>query len=265
MNCAAVRDRLPERAVGALEESDRAPLGRHLQWCAACRKEAGEFDAAAATLAFAVAPAEPDPGLEGRVAEAVQARVNPRDGTHAPARRGGRTAAAAVVAAMVAVAGLGWGAVMAGKAARSEEQAKVATARQQSAAERFELLVNSVEFTDPRNEVFIARLSPEQGAGAGSAFTLISPSLIDMAVVMVNQLPTAPAKLSPYTAQLTGPGLPVLKVGRITVDAGGSGIVSRDLNRDLAAYRQVVVRDASGRVVLRGDLAVRAELSSPAP
>jgi hypothetical protein len=154
---------------------------------------------------------------------------------------------------------------MAGKAARSEAQAKVAVARVQGASDRFERLVASVEFSDPRNEVLIAQLSPERGSGAGSAFTLISPSLIDMAVVMVNQLPVPPERPAPYTAQIMGPGLKTLNVGKIAVDAAGSGIVSRDLNADLVGYRFVIVRDASGRVVLRGDLAVRAGLSSPTP
>ena len=61
MNCPAVRDRLPELALGTLRTPDTVELDRHLQWCAACRKEAGQFDAAAATLAFAVAPPSPTP------------------------------------------------------------------------------------------------------------------------------------------------------------------------------------------------------------
>lgn len=263
MNCTAVRDRLPERALGALEARESVAFDRHLQWCAACRKEAGELDAAAGTLAFALAPAEPDPALEDRVVEAVRRAAGRRQGR--PAGRRGRLAVAAMTAAMIAVAGLGWGAVMAGKAARSEEQAKAATARQQTAADRFEWLVNNLEFSSPQNQVLIGQLAPTRGTGGGSAFTLVSPTMIDMAVVMVTQLPQAPARDLPYVAQLDGPRRPRLVVGHLKLDAGGSAMISRNFNRNLAGYRRVVVRDAAGRIVMSGALATRASLASPAP
>lgn len=264
MNCPAVREQLPERALGTLGAQDASELGRHLQWCAACRKEARQFDAAAATLAFAVAPSVPDPELEERVVAAVQRRASGPHGTHTPARRG-RLAVSAVVAAMVAVAGLGWGAVMAGKAARSEEAAKVATARQQSAADRFEWLVSNVEFADPSNQVVIGRLAPAGGTGGGSAFTLVSPTMIDMAVVMVNGLAPAAPKTEPYLVQLHGPRSSALRVGRVRLDASGSAIVSRDFDLDLQGYDRVTVRDANGKLVMSGSLATRAGLESPSP
>lgn len=264
MNCPSVRDRLPEHALGTLGSQDVGELDRHLQWCAACRKEAGQFDAAAATLAFAVAPAIPDPDLEERVVSAVRQQAAHPRGVHAPARRG-RLAVSAVVAAMIAVAGLGWGAVMAGKAARSEEAAKVATARQQGAADRFEWLVGNAEFADPSNQVVIGRLSPRGGTGGGSAFTLVSPTMIDMAVVMVNQLPPASAGAEPYVVRLLGPRLPVLRVGKMRLDSSGSAIVSRDFSLDLKGYDQVTVRNATGKLVMSGSLATRASLASPSP
>lgn len=264
MNCPAVRDRLPELALGTLRTPDTVELDRHLQWCAACRKEAGQFDAAAATLAFAVAPSLPDPGLEERVVAAVRRQAAHPSGSHTPARRG-RLAVSAVVAAMIAVAGLGWGAVMAGKAARSEEAAKVATARQQGAADRFDWLMSNAEFADPSNQVVIGRLSPLGGTGGGSAFTLVSPTMIDMAVVMVSQLPPAAPKSEPYIVRLLGPRSPVLRVGKIRLDASGSAIVSRDFEVDLEGYDRVTVRDAAGRLVMSGSLATRAGLASPSP
>jgi hypothetical protein len=264
VNCPAVRDQLPESSLGTLGSQDAAALDRHLHWCAACRKEAGQFDAAAATLAFAVASSVPDPDLEERVVTAVRRQAARPRGTHAPARRG-RLAVSAMVAAMVAVGGLGWGAVMAGKAARSEEAAKVATARQQGAADLFAWLVSNVEFADPSNQVVIGRLSPLGGSGGGSAFTLVSPTMIDMAVVMVNQLSPAPSKAEPYVVRLVGPGSPALRVGKIRLDPSGSAIVSRDFDLDLEGYDRVTVRDASGKVVMRGSLATRADLASPSP
>lgn len=266
MNCAAVRDRLPERALGTLDARDTSGVDRHLQWCAACRKEDGELTRAAATLGFSVAPADPDPALADRIVSAVRQRAQKGALGHTSGRRG-RLAVAAVAAAMMAVSGLGWGAVMAGKAARSEAQAQATDQRTTTAIKAFQGLLQTSEFTDPDNEVLIGTLSPSAGStGAGSAFTLVSPSIIDMAVVMVSGLPPAPAASLPYTARLFGPRLQVLTVGKIrTLDAGGAGMIARNIDRDLSGYDRVVVRDAHGKVVVSGLLATRASLASPSP
>jgi Putative zinc-finger len=266
VNCAAVRDRLPEHALGTLDLHDASGIDRHLQWCAACRKEDGELMRAAATLAFSVAPAEPDPSLQDRIVAAVQQRAQKGAVAHAPGRRG-RLAVAAVAAAMLAVSGLGWGAVMAGKAARSEAQAQQTIQSGQDAFERFRQLLSTPEFNDPSNEVLIGTLSPVTGStGGGSALTLVSPSIIDMAVVTVSGLPPAAAGTLPYSVRLSGPHLPVLMVKRITaLDAGGGATVERDIDRDLGAYDLVVVRDAHGKVLLSGRLSTDAALASPSP
>jgi hypothetical protein len=266
VNCAAVREHLPERALGTLDARDATGVDRHLQWCAACRKEDGELGRAAATLSFSVAPAEPDPSLEDRVVSAVQRRAQRGPVGHTSGRRG-RLAVAAVAAAMMAVSGLGWGAVMAGKAARSEAQAEANTKRQQTAIEAFQHILQTSEFNDPSNEVRIATLAPSPSAtGGGTALTLVSPSLIDMAVVMVSGLSPAPGGTLPYTVRLSGSHLPLVTVDRITeLDADGAGIVWRNIDRDLEGYDRVVVRDARGRVVMSGLLATQAALASPTP
>lgn len=266
MNCSAVRDRLAERALGTLDTHEAAGVDRHLQWCAACRKESGELDRAAATLAFSVAPAEPEAALEDRVVAAIQDRSQSGSVRHVSGRRG-RLAVAAVAAAMMAVSGLGWGAVMAGKAARTEAQAQAADARQRNAVRAFQDLLTSSEFNDPNNEVLIGTLAPAGGTtGGGSAFTLVSPTLIDMAVVVVNGLPPATEGTLPYTARLSGPDRPALQIGRIrSLDAGGSAMLARNIDRDLGGYDRVVVRDAHHRIIMQGQLATQASLTSPAP
>jgi Putative zinc-finger len=266
VTCADVRERLPERALGVLDAREAAEVDRHVQWCAACRKESGELTDAAAVLAFAAAPAEPAPELEDLVVELVQGQTG-RAGTGHAAGRRGRLAVAAVVAAMVAVSGLGWGAVMAGKAARSAQQATEYGLQRSAAEARYVRYIDNLEFADPRSEVFIGTLAPgADGIGGGSAFTLVSPDYIDMAVVMVDGLPTAKPAALPYTVYLRSPTHRALSVGKITsLDSGGGAMLSQQFDRDLAVYRRVAVVDANGHLLLGGALATRAPLSSPSP
>jgi Putative zinc-finger len=267
VNCPAVRDLLAEHALGALLTRDADAIDRHVAWCAACRKEATELHTAAAVLAFSVAPAEPAPApdLEERVVQAVQRSAQPPAAAHVAPRRG-RLAVAAVVAAMLAVSGLGWGAVMAGRAARSDEAAQEQTRAAENAAEQFRRLLATVEFADPEGDVYLATLGPTaEGGGGGSALTLVSPSIRDMAVVLVNGVPPAERKAAPFTVLLRGPRGASLTVGKIReLDASGSGIVVRDFDLDLGAFDTVIVRDGD-HVVMRGTISTRAPIASPTP
>lgn len=265
MNCAGVREQLTEHALGILSVRDASTVERHLQWCAACRKEAGDLQRASATLAFSPAPAEPPAVLQDRVVADVREVAGVRVARPAPPRRT-RWVAAAVAAAFVAVSGLGWGAVMAGRAARFEDRADVATAQQRTALEEFRRLVQSIEFSDPADQVFIGRLVPAEGSGGGgAAMTLVSPSIIDLAIVMVNGVPPDRWATLPFTVRLTGPE-GRLKVGRIeSLDSAGADTISREFNGDLTGFDRVVVVDAKGHVVMSGPLATKADVASPAP
>jgi len=265
VNCVTVRDGLTERALGTLPARERASIDRHLVWCAACRKEAAEMESAAAVFAFGVEHAEPDPAVEASVIASIN-HASGRRTPHAAPRRG-RLAVVAVLAAMLAVSGLGWGAVMAGRAARSDEAALVTTLRQQSAVEKFSRILASADFSDPEGEVFLGTLGPStEGGGGGSALTLVSPTITDMAVVLVNGVPPAERKLVPFTVWLRGPDGASLAAGQIDeLDAAGSGIMWEDIDRDLGVFDRVVVRDTDGHAVMRGIIATRAPLSSPSP
>lgn len=267
MNCTAVRDQLTERALGAVPAVEGQVLDRHLAWCAACRKEAGELDRASATLVFALAPAEPPAELEDQVVESVQA-VAAKGQPHG-ARRG-RLAVALAVAGMVAVSGLGWGAMMAGRASRFEETAKKQKARTADVVRDFAKFLNSQEFTDPGNRVFLGTLTSDtRGATAGgSALTLASPSTADIAIVMVNGFRASDAEARlPFRVFLTSErGGRRLFVGRITLlDSGGGSIVSKQFELDLSRYTGIEVLDKGGAVVLLGSVSPRPSITTPSP
>jgi len=267
VTCTAVRDRLTERVLGGLSARDATAVDRHLAWCAACRKEAGELERASATLAFAVASDDPPEALEGRVVETVRRSVADRNRRNAPTPRRSRLTLVAALAAMLAVLGTGWGAVMANRAVRSDQAAQREVARTQSALERFQELVTSLEFSDPENEVLLGSLNPAKtGGGGGSALTLVSPTIADMAIVLVEGVPDDLREHLPLTVRLRGPEGALL-VGRIDgdgLDDSGAGTVTREFG-DLTGYDTVIVRDIGGRVVLRGSMQTRATVTSPSP
>ena len=263
MNCVAVRDRLTERALGALRGTEGQAVDRHLEWCAACRKEAGELDRAAATLAFALAPGEPVPELEERVVAEVHEAAT--KGRGVPRR--GRLAVALAVAAMLAISGLGWGAVMAGRAARFAETARVQRQKTADALARFSDFINSAEFNDPGNQVFIGSLADlgRGGTAGGTALTLVSPGTSDVAIVMVNGV-RVPAAALPLHVVLVSEQGRTLAVGRIAaLDASGNAIVFHRFELDLSRYRGIEVKDRSGAVILEGSVRLRPAITTPSP
>jgi hypothetical protein len=267
VTCLEVRDRLVERSLAALTPEDAAGLEGHLAWCAACRKEAAELDRAAATLALTLAPSPPPADLEDRVVEAVRSRAGKGSPPASRSVHRGRLAAASVAAAMVAISALGWGVAMAGRAERASEQATAAR-DQADAFTVFKSVIGASVF-EPGNHVYLGNLGPTGGrAGAGTALTLVSPSIPDIAIVTVSGLPMNPDVL-PYRVWIvedgTGTRLPVDKPIQ-KLDADGSAFrVLRLSDRSLASFRTVEVTDASGRVVLIGSVVTETPLASPTP
>jgi len=258
VNCVAIRERLTERAFGSGSDDDGQSVERHLAWCAACRKEAGQLEHAAATLAFALAPTSPPIELEDRVVREVRSVAVRRS----PLPRRGRLAVGLAVAAMLAISGLGWGAVMAGRAERFRETAQLAKQQTAAALAKFAVLISNPEFSEPGNRVFMGTLGTARGGTAGgSALTLASPSTPDIAIVMVNGLHGPGTPLQVFLISDRGR---VLGIGRIaSLDSGGNAILERQFNIDLSPFTGIEVRDKDGTVVLRGS--VRASSPSPTP
>jgi hypothetical protein len=249
--CAAVREHLPEYAVGVLPERARLELERHLEWCAACRKEAGELSGAAASLAFALPPGELPDGLLSRVLAQIARAVR------TPAsRRRTRAAASVAIAAMVALSALGWGAVMAGRAERFQVLARAEADRQVEALRQVQKVFQTFQGelgTGLRaDETRLARLAPTTiGGGGGAALQFVSPSMLDFVMVHLSGLRADGAL--PYRVWLIDGEGRALRAGRLTaLDANGGGEVFHQFDIDLTPYTTVLVRDAKGDVALRG-------------
>jgi hypothetical protein len=71
--CAPIADRLPELALGILGGGDRAEVLAHLDQCASCRDESGDWAATADVLPLLLAEAEPPKGFEIRTLDRLRA------------------------------------------------------------------------------------------------------------------------------------------------------------------------------------------------
>ena len=259
MSCTAVRDRLAERALCMLDGSDLVYVDRHLAWCAACRRESEGLQRAAGSLGFALAPVEPTPDL----GEKVIASLRQAAGAARPSTpRRGRLAVAAVLAAMLALSGLGWGAVMAGRASRLEERVRQAEQRQIESIGKVRTIFEGLEFTDGLASAG-GLSAPGGGIQGGAAMTVTSGSIRDVVIVLVSGLRNDG---SPFLVELADHDGNVLEAGRIKkldVDGGATLMARFDVN--LERFRRLVVRDARGVVVLQGILDSDAGLASPSP
>ena len=247
MNCPAVRDRLAEHALGVADHHDVHAIERHLAWCAACRKEARDLERAAATLAFAPAPAAPPRELEERIVAAAR-RDRPSPPMTKPGR--GRRFGVVLVAAALTIAGLGAGAVLGRRDAPPPGKPSTQAQQQDAAFERFQRIIQSA---GPDTKAAVGLLTPSgKVPWRGAALVIVSPSGDDQVVVTVDGLPRA---RGPYRIALTdghGHAVPVAVVRHL--DKGGGAMKGRVVARDLTEYVRVVVTDARGRIVLTGVL-----------
>ncbi|MEX0651003.1 MAG: hypothetical protein WD186_03145, partial [Actinomycetota bacterium] len=212
-----------------------------------------------------LAPEDLPAELEDQVVGGVQAAVARRDRRPQASPRRSRLVLVAALTAMLAVLGTGWGAVMAGRAARSDDAALLEKIRTQSAVEKFRKVINTLEYNE--GEVFIGPLEPANvGGGSGNAFTLVSPSMIDMVFVLIDGVPAEARELLPFAVRLRGDD-GVLMVGRLEkneIDDSGAGTVTAEF-LDVAGYDTVIVRDADGHVVMSGTMRIRAVVASSTP
>lgn len=248
--CSTVREALAERALSALPPDEAAEIDRHLEWCAGCRKEAGELQHAAATFGMALPPATPPPHLRERVVGAVKAMAG-EPGT----RRRTRSAVASVIAAMVAIAGLGWGSMMTGRADREQhkaEEAQQIASKQAESITRFKRVIETLPGVSPNDVVLLGQLThpSAKAAGGGWAMLLASPHILDIAGVDVEGLSGAGV---PYRVALVNDRGSEVAVGKIKrLDQAGGAELFNQFTEDMSGFTSFVIRDASGATVLSG-------------
>jgi len=106
MESGTVHELTAAYALDALDAAEQREFEEHLRSCESCREELASFQAAAASLGFAVDSPDPPPPLRGRILE----RVHAERGVVVPFRRPrlvlGAVSGLAAVAAAVAI-GLG--------------------------------------------------------------------------------------------------------------------------------------------------------------
>lgn len=252
LDCLSVRDRLAEYSLFLLDDEERGLLDRHLEWCAGCRKEAGEMQEGAAQVGLALEPVDPPSSLERRVVDAATAAARRR----ATGRRVRVMAVATVAAGVVAVAAVAWGAIMASRAQQvdadlqqAEDRATQAEIQARDIAGRLEIVLRQFPVADDE-EIRNVPLGPRAPFKGGGAAVLLNSRNQHWVVVIVGGLD---AKGAPYRVTLFSRSGHRFEAGQITeLDGAGGAELLRDFRRSLAGVGRIAVRNAAGEVVLAG-------------
>lgn len=262
MTCVEVRDRLPEHAVGVLDDAVGRQVERHLEWCAGCRKESAELAEGVETLGRSLAPASPPAALEERVVNRVLMAAGRRP---QPSRR--RTVrvlvSATLAAAMVALGAVGWGIAERRQAIDAREE----LARIQGVQDRLAALVDRLQQQlRISGKIFQAELYPGTRDQAAGAAMVLSPRDGSGFVVVHVVRPLDPS-LGPFVAEVRDVEGHTLRVGQLTPHRAG-GFVLQNLNLesntsrpgavDLERLTSISILDGSGVPVLLGPFSVYA-------
>jgi hypothetical protein len=135
-----------------------------------------------------------------------------------------------------------------------QQSAAVQGQQEERAFERFREAIQSAVAIDPEIKPQIGELAARRGIDAsGAALTLASHTEDDQVFVWVNRLP---ANGVPYLVFLTdarGDAFEVVRINKL--DRDGGAMVARFVAHDVGRLHHMIVRDASGRIVLAGSLA----------
>jgi len=252
--CVEIRERLTALALSEFPSEERAFVARHLEWCAGCRKEAEELEAAAAWVGLSAPQAEPPAELEDRVVRAIAAAAE----TRAPWRRRLRVLTVATAAALLlAVVGVGWGAAMFARVQSTERQAQEAARHSRQLVRHFQIVLNQFlgrqPKAGPRDQVRRSTLGPTAGhEGGAGALVFTSPGQEDWALVIMGGLASRDL---PYHVTLQDRYGRFVEVGTVRrLSSDGSARTFRTFQGSLKGFTYVLVKDQAGRIVLSGDL-----------
>src|SRR5262249_39288880 len=112
-------------------------------------------------------------------------------------------------------------------------------------------------------KVLIGTLSASSGTGTGSALTILTKDAEDQVVVVVNDLAGHALPLDVSISNTKGR---TIDVGTIRPrDNAGGATMAREIQSSLSGFVDVTIRDAHGKVVLRGTLQAQTAVASPTP
>lgn len=218
-------------------------MERHLGWCPGCRKEAIELQEGVATVSFALAPAEPAPGLDDRIVATLAGSAHPsvRSG-----ERGGRSsrrpiqalAAATLAAVLVATAAVGW-------AVAERFKAQDASTNRQQNITRLNDLIASLG-----GQPFHVQLLPSSRFQSSGFAVLVSTSAANNFVFVDIQPPTPDT--GPYTVQLVDRSARVLSLGQLGKSESGDLNLWVFPSQDLSKAMTVSILDRFSNVVMSG-------------
>jgi hypothetical protein len=244
VNCAEVREQLPDLLLETLTDVEGARVRRHLRGCAACRGELAALEDGLSLFSQATHHSVPPPELETRVLTAIEEEWRETETDEefvsaGPADHRRRVPGAWLVAAaavLVLVASVGWGVGQARRADRA-----VAGAASYS---RLLATLGGREFR-------VGQLQGTPGHDVGGSL-IVYDSVWgrSWAAVFVR----APGSSGPMMATLTGSGGEELSFDPIRIaDGEGDGwLVTR---ADVRAFDRLTVRDASGVVIASAQIA----------
>lgn len=252
MICVAVREELTERALGSLDERRAAEIDLHLRECAACRREALDLQKAAATLGFALAPVTLPSDLEARVTSSVKKQADRRV-TRGLAMR--KLAAPGIAAAVLLLFAVSTAVVMVNRTRTLDRQNQALINDSQSQAlERLRQLAGTDALTDPSVMRSSSVMSSVSGvSGVATAVATFSAAGSDV-VVVVSGVSQGLRTDFPYIVKLQATKGGVV-VGEIYgIDEMTSATVSRHFDSDVSQFTRVVLVNAEGKVLLRGNM-----------
>jgi hypothetical protein len=258
VNCATVRDVLPEFALGVAPGADTTAVELHVETCAACRKEAVDLQRAASSFGYALAgDGAPPATLEQGVVDAVRSvAVVPH-----PARSRGRRTGFLLLVAAVLVASVGVGSVFAGREERLRLQQERTAQAQAVGLQQFGQI--PIDLGGPNTRVLVGTLAAPSASGTGSALTIVTKGADDQMVVIVNDLSKRALPLSVAISDTKGH---TVSIGQIhALDTAGGATIAREIPTSLNGFVDVTVRDTRGRMVLRGTLEAQTAVASPSP